>query len=210
MANFFRSIFDSLKLEDDDDEGYEGYMNELEEKERKKVERVEKESIQPRFRSIRDDDDFMESKMESRMESRMEAKAESKRSSAAASASEERKSQRILERPAQSKLVPLRSSVSREFEVIIFKPTSFADCQEITDMLLNGKASVINLEGFDDEVAQRVMDFVSGSIYAINGKLHQISTRIFIVSPDHIDITGDYLELVKQNGVDAPTIKRKF
>ena len=130
--------------------------------------------------------------------------------SAASSVSEERKAPRLLDRPTQSKLVPLRSSAARDFEVIIFKPTSFADCQEITDMLLEGRATVINLEGFDDEVAQRVMDFVSGSIYAINGKLHQISTRIFIVSPDHIDISGDYLELVKQNGVEAPTIKRKF
>ncbi len=90
------------------------------------------------------------------------------------------------------------------------KPTSFEDSQDICDVLLAGKATIINLEGFNVDLAQRVMDFISGAVYAANGRLHQISNYIFIISPENIDITGDYLDLIKQNGFDVPTITRDF
>jgi cell division inhibitor SepF len=90
------------------------------------------------------------------------------------------------------------------------KPTAFEDSQEICDMLLTGRAIVINLEGFDDKLAQRTMDFISGSVYAINGKLHRISNCIFIVSPDTVDISGDYLDLIQNNGFEPPTFHSKF
>ena len=65
-------------------------------------------------------------------------------------------------------------------------------------MLLTGRPTVINLEGFDDKLAQRTMDFISGSVYAINGRLHRISSCIFIISPDTVDISGDYLDMIKK------------
>jgi cell division inhibitor SepF len=89
------------------------------------------------------------------------------------------------------------------------KPTAFEDSQEISDMLLTGRAIVINLEGFDDKLAQRTMDFISGSVYAINGKLHRISNCIFIISPDTVDISGDYSDLIA-NGFEPPTFHSQF
>ena len=77
-------------------------------------------------------------------------------------------------------------------------------------MLLTGRAVVVNLEGFDPDVAQRIMDFISGAVYAIGGKLHQISRYIFIFSPDNIDISGDYLDLVPVDGLGVPTINKEF
>ena len=90
------------------------------------------------------------------------------------------------------------------------KPTSFEDSQDICDMLLSGRAAVVNLEGFDPMEAQRIMDFISGCVYAINGKLHQISRYIFIFSPDSVDISGDYLDLVPDDGFGVPTINKEF
>lgn len=116
------------------------------------------------------------------------------------------------ERPAASsgRVVPLRSSSasSRVWEVSIMKPTRFDDSQDICDMLLDERATVVNLEGIDLGLAQRIMDFISGSVYALNGKIHQISNLIFIISPENVDISGDYLSYVEQNGFEVPTLNR--
>lgn len=115
-----------------------------------------------------------------------------------------------MERTTNNKIVPIRTT-PRGLEVSIMKPTSFEDSQDICDMLLTGRAAVVNLEGFDPDEAQRVMDFISGCVYAINGKLHQISKYIFIFSPDNIDISGDYLELVSDDaGFGVPTLNKEF
>ena len=116
---------------------------------------------------------------------------------------------RGVERRSANKVVPMRTT-PKGLEVCIMKPTSFEDSQVICDMLLTGRATVINLEGFDDYQAQRTMDFVSGSVYAINGKLHRISSSIFIVSPDTVDISGDYLDMIKDDNFDPPTFSSKF
>lgn len=107
------------------------------------------------------------------------------------------------------KIVPIRSS-AKGFEVSIMKPTSFEDSQDICDLLTSDRVTVINLEGFDIDIAQRIMDFVSGCVYAINGKLHQISNYIFIVTPESVDISGDYLELLENNGFEVPTLNKEF
>ena len=54
------------------------------------------------------------------------------------------------------------------------------------------------------------MDFISGCVYSINGRLHQISRYIFIFSPDSIDISGDYLDAVPDDGFGVPTINQEF
>jgi len=90
--------------------------------------------------------------------------------------------------------------------VSIIKPTSFEECQDICDTLLAGKPIIVNLEGFNDMLlGQRIMDFVSGCVYSINGKLHQISGYIFIISPDGVDVSGDYLAMMKENDFGVPT-----
>lgn len=115
-----------------------------------------------------------------------------------------------MERTTNNKIVPIRTT-PRGMEVCIMKPASFEDSQDICDMLLTGRAAVVNLEGFDPDEAQRVMDFISGCVYAINGKLHQISKYIFIFSPDNIDISGDYLEMVSDDlGFGVPTLNKEF
>jgi len=123
--------------------------------------------------------------------------------------SEKKERFKSVERTSNGKVVPIRTT-SKGFEVCIIKPTSFEDSQVICDMLLTGRATIINLEGFDDKLAQRTMDFVSGSVYAINGRLHRISSCIFIVSPDTVDISGDYLDMIREDGFEPPTFNTKF
>lgn len=94
-------------------------------------------------------------------------------------------------------------------EVSIIKPNAFEDSQNICNMLLTGRPVVVNLEGFDPDDAQRIMDFISGCIYAIKGQYHQISKYIFIFTPENVDISGDSLSL-DGNSAKMPTINREF
>lgn len=81
-------------------------------------------------------------------------------------------------------------------EVCVIKPTSVEDAREITETLLANRTVVLNMEGLDVEIAQRIIDFTSGSCYAINGNLQKISHYIFIITPASVDISGDFQEIL--------------
>lgn len=107
---------------------------------------------------------------------------------------------------SKPKVVPMNHSM---MEVNIIKPTSFEDSQQICNTLLSGRPVVVNLEGFNPDDAQRIMDFISGCIYSISGKYHQISKYIFIFTPKNVDISGDSLSL-DGGTAKMPTINREF
>jgi cell division inhibitor SepF len=81
-------------------------------------------------------------------------------------------------------------------EVCVIKPSNIEDAREITETLLANRAVVLNLEGLDVEIAQRIIDFASGSTYAISGNLQKISNYIFIITPASVDISGDFQEIL--------------
>ena len=98
---------------------------------------------------------------------------------------------------ASSKVTPMRQPVKRaSMEVCVIKPTTVDDAREITETLLNNRTVVLNVEGLDVEIAQRIIDFTSGSTFAISGNLQKISNYIFIITPASVDISGDFLSLV--------------
>ena len=89
-----------------------------------------------------------------------------------------------------------RPSVKRQYsesgmEVCIIKPTSVNDAREVTDTLLANSTVVLNLEGLDVEIAQRIIDFTSGSCYAVHGNVMKISHYIFVITPANVDVSGD-------------------
>ena len=90
---------------------------------------------------------------------------------------------------------PRNNSRVSSNEVCIFKPSSIEDSREITETLLAGKAVVINFEGLHVEISQRIIDFISGSCYALDGNLQKISNYIFIATPNSVDISGDFQDL---------------
>ena len=94
-------------------------------------------------------------------------------------------------------------------EVCVIKPTSFEDAKEVTETLLSGRAVVINFEGLDVDLAQRVIDFTCGTCVAIDGNLRKISSYIFIVTPKSVDISGDLQDLLAGN-YEVPGVKTDF
>ena len=84
---------------------------------------------------------------------------------------------------------------SNGMEVCVIKPTSIEDAREITETLLANRTVVLNLEGLDVDIAQRIIDFTSGSCFAISGNLQKISHYIFIITPAVVDISGDFQDI---------------
>ncbi len=79
-------------------------------------------------------------------------------------------------------------------QVCIIRPRSIEDGSKITDTLLENCTVILNLEGLDLQIAQRVVDYTSGSCYAMHGHLHKISNYIFVITPSSVDISGDFQE----------------
>ena len=82
-------------------------------------------------------------------------------------------------------------------------PKGLEDEIEIVDTLLSGRTVLINMEGLNIELAQRIIDFTSGSCFAIGGNLQKISHYIFIITPAIVDISGDFQEILS-GSFDVP------
>lgn len=109
---------------------------------------------------------------------------------------------------SNGKIVPMKSATSRG-EVCVLRPTVFEDSTEIGNVLLSGRAAVVNLEGIDLEVAQRIIDFISGACYVMSGNIEKISNYIFIVTPQSIEISGDIQEVIS-SGIRIPAFRDNY
>ena len=101
-----------------------------------------------------------------------------------------------------------RMQGSGGMEVCVIKPTSVEDAREITETLLANRTVVLNLEGLDVDVAQRIIDFTCGACYSLNGSLQKVSSYIFILTPQDVDISGDYEDIL--SGFDLPSMKTPY
>lgn len=97
---------------------------------------------------------------------------------------------------------------SRGSTVYVIKPQDFNEAQTAAEYLREGKAIVVNLEGIDLAVAQRVIDFIGGSCFALDGTLQAISANIFIAAPQAVDVSGDLRnEILNENTVSPDLTK---
>jgi cell division inhibitor SepF len=109
---------------------------------------------------------------------------------------------------SSSKITPMRSnrkmpSGTGGMEVCVIKPKSVDDAREICETLLEHRTVILNLEGLDLEIGQRIIDFTSGSCFAVSGSLQKVSNYIFIVTPNNVDISGDFQSLVSAFDVSS-------
>ena len=76
-------------------------------------------------------------------------------------------------------------------EVVLFRPTSFNDTSQAADDLRNRKAVVLNLENVDKAMSRRVVDFLSGCVYAVDGSVKKVAQSAYIFCPHNMDVVGD-------------------
>ena len=112
---------------------------------------------------------------------------------------------------ASSKITPMRSSRKANqgpnMEVCVIKPSSMEDTREIADTLVDNSTVILNLEGIDVELAQRIIDFTSGACYSLGGSLQKVSRYIFVLGPYNVDITGDLQNIL---GGSAPSVRAGY
>lgn len=75
--------------------------------------------------------------------------------------------------------------------VVLVEPIRFEESQGIADNLLGHKAVVINIESCDTDIAAKIIDFVGGVVYAIDGTIQKVSQGIILAAPQNIDIASE-------------------
>lgn len=77
----------------------------------------------------------------------------------------------------------------KQMKVMVVEPLSFDDAQHIADYLKNRKPAVVNFENTEKEVAKRMIDFISGTTYALGGTIQKIGNNIFLCAPNNVDVS---------------------
>ncbi|MGE7876976.1 cell division protein SepF [Peribacillus muralis] len=91
---------------------------------------------------------------------------------------------------ANQNIVSLQS-VQKSSKVVLLEPRAYAEAQEVADHLKNRRAVVVNLQRIQHDQGKRIIDFLSGTVYAISGDIQKIGTDIFLCTPDNVDVSGN-------------------
>ncbi len=88
-------------------------------------------------------------------------------------------------------VLSMNTSASNKQEVVLFRPGSFNDTPKAADDLRSRKAVIVNMENVDKAMARRVVDFLSGCVYALDGDVKKIAQSAYLFCPHNMDIVGD-------------------
>ena len=101
---------------------------------------------------------------------------------------------------AADKVVNLNNG-GGQLKVVLVKPERFENASEIADHLKEKRTVVINLESTNKDIARRLIDFLSGVAYAGEGKIKKVAANTYIITPYHVDIMGDLIDELENNGL---------
>lgn len=110
---------------------------------------------------------------------------------------DDRKSLRTEDR--HNKVVNIHATT--QLKVVLVKPERFENASEIADHLKEKRTVVLNLETTNKDVARRLIDFLSGVAYAGEGKIKKVAANTYIITPYHVDIEGDLIDELENNGL---------
>lgn len=197
----FDKFLNTLKLGDDygfDDD--EGFLDDDEIGEDYEEERPQRRIL---GRSKADEDEYLFDEESAGSAAREDRTAQTAKTSS-------QKTSRNNTRNQSLKVSPIRSRKQGGMEVCVIRPRSMEDAHEITETLLEGCTVILNMEGLELNLAQRLIDFSSGSCYALHGALQKISNYIFIITPPGVDISGDFQEALNGGAFDVPAFGTRF
>ena len=103
-------------------------------------------------------------------------------------------------RPREGKVVNF-GPAGGQSQVVLIKPERFETAAEIADHLRAKRPVLINLETTPKEVTRRLVDFLSGVAYAIDGKVKKVAANTYIITPPNVDLVGDLMDELESSGM---------
>lgn len=97
----------------------------------------------------------------------------------------------------KSNIVSLHTQ--KNIRLVLFEPRSYDDSQEIADNLKSHRPVVVNLQLVRRDQAMRIVDFLSGTVYALGGSIQKLGPHIFICAPANVDVQGTITEMLQEN-----------
>ena len=91
-------------------------------------------------------------------------------------------------------------------KVVVIEPKSFDDAQQVANNLREKKPVVINFEKTEGEAAKRIIDFISGTTYALNGEIKKVGHNVFLCAPSNVNVS--YTEEEKKVSAEMPWLKK--
>ncbi|WP_125707166.1 cell division protein SepF [Lacticaseibacillus porcinae] len=93
-----------------------------------------------------------------------------------------------------NKVVSMSNPNEQTAKIVVYEPRIYSDAKEIGTNLLNNKAVVVNFDRIENDAATRIVDFLTGTVFAINGEIRRIGEQIFLVTPANFQIDGTLAE----------------
>ncbi len=104
-----------------------------------------------------------------------------------------------MESGKRNKVVKIHTTA--QLKLVVMQPENFEDARDIANHLKNKKPVVINLESVERSVSQRIVDFLSGAVYALDGNIQKVSNGIFLIAPYNVGIMGDFKDELRSKGI---------
>ena len=114
---------------------------------------------------------------------------------------QERRPRRFDDRSDKKNDKIVNINATTQLEVVLVKPEAYADGSIVADHLINRRTVVLNLESTNKEVSRRLLDFLSGVAYAIDGQIKRVANSTFIITPYNVGVVGDILDELENSGV---------
>ena len=92
-------------------------------------------------------------------------------------------------------------NTTTQLQVVLVKPEKFEDASNIANHLRDKRTVVLNLESANKDVARRLVDFLSGVVYALEGKIKKVAISTYIITPYNVDIIGDLIDELESSGM---------
>lgn len=98
------------------------------------------------------------------------------------------------EKNQNNKIINLHSQ--KNIKVILFEPNSYEESQTLADHLCSYRSVIVSLKHLEPNQARRIVDFLSGCVYALKGNIKKIGDSVFLCTPSNVDILGDISEII--------------
>lgn len=95
----------------------------------------------------------------------------------------------------------------QQVKMVISQPTTFDQAEDICDLLKEKQSVIVNLEYVNKDVARRIVDFISGGVYALDGYIQKVSNSIFLVAPSNYEITNEMAREEMRNKLSVSWLK---